>query len=289
MSADIYSVIEKKGFQDGIVFIVTKDNCSIEVHIYCGVIIRAKSPRLSFDQICEALSHGDLKEISFQESAESPDAAQAPLLEYTFPAAAASTINPAGTSHATLIKIVRLMSSLVKSDKDQGTRAFDVMRREITKLHPGFLIDVATIKKRMSELDEKFGLESKTFEYKAVPDNLQEIPGWVFRYLDSIRDSRIKDSVLYFLFFGQMSDRMIRTKIDQATSLGAKQGHAILSKTVYPVLKDSGSASLFSGADKIGDMKIDWNIEKKSTIAITKTDLDHLGLKNGDSINLFFS
>jgi hypothetical protein len=289
MCADIYSAIEKKGFRDGIGFIITKDNCSIVVHIYCGVIIRAKAPRLSFDQICETLSHGDMQEISFQESAESPDTAQAPLLAHTFPAVAASIINPAGTSHTTLIKIVRLMSGLVKSDKDQGTKAFDMMRREIAKLHPGFLIDVATIKKMMSELGEKFGLESNALEYKDVPDILQEVPGWVFRHFDSIKDIRIKDIVLYFLFFGQMSDRMIRTKIDQATSLGAKRGHAIMSKTVYPVLKDSGSASLFSGADKICDMKIDWNIEKKSTIAITKIDLDHLGLKNGDAINLFFN
>ena len=52
--------------------------------------------------------------------------------------------------------------------------------------------------------------------------------------------------------------------------------------------RDSESASLFRGADKIGDMKISWNTEKKSTMALTKTDLGQLGLANGDSINLFF-
>ena len=286
MSAAIYSVIEKKGFHDGIVFIVTQDNCSIEVHVYSGVIIWAKSPRLSLDQICETLAQVDLKEISFRESIESPDIVQAPLLARTFPAVAASAINPAATSPATLIKIVRLMPGLIKSDKDQGAHTFEVMRREIANRHAGFLSDVVTIKKRMFELDEKFGMGSLALEYKAMPDDLTAMPEWIFRHLDSIKDSTMKDSILYFLFFGRMPAKVIRLKIEQATSLGAKHGRGILSKIVYPGLQDRGSASLFRGADKIGDLKIDWDKDEKEPIVMTKADLDHLGLRKDDKINI---
>lgn len=286
MSDTIYSVIEKKGFQDGIIFIVTQDNCSIEVHVYSGVIIRAKAPRLSLEQICDTLTQGQLKEISFRESAESPTLAQAPLLACTFPAAAAAAINPAAASPSTLLKIVRLMSVLAKSDKDHGTRAFEVMRQEIAKRHAGFLSDVVTIRKRMFELDHRFGLVSLALEHKAMPDDLTAMPEWLFERTDSIKDSTMKEGVLFFLFFGRTSDRVLRVKIEQATSLGAKHGRGILSKTVYPGLTDSGSASMFRGADKIGDLKIDWDKNEKETIVMTKADLDHLGLHKDDKINI---
>lgn len=286
MSETIYSVIEKKGFRDGIGFIVTQDNCSIEVHLYSGLIIRAKAPRLSLDQICETLAHGDLKEISFRGSAESLALVQAPLLACIFPSVAASIVNPATTSPATLIKIVRLMSGLVKSDKDQGARAFEVMRQEIAKRHSGFLSDVVMIRKRMFELDQRFGLVSLALEHKAMPDALTAIPEWLFGRLDPIKDEIMKTTVCCFLFFGRMPGRMLRVKIEQATSLGAKQGRGILSKTVYPGLTDSGAASLFRDADKIGGLKIDWDKDEKETLIMTKADLDRLGLHKDDKINI---
>src|SRR5271169_180377 len=119
MPTSLYSTIEEQGFDDGILFMMTPDNSVIEAHLYSGIIISFKSLRLSFDQICRAFSSGDLTQINFQKSEIKPEViARGQIIEKTFPeAVAASAINPTKTTPSRLIRIVRLISSLIKSDK----------------------------------------------------------------------------------------------------------------------------------------------------------------------------
>jgi len=287
MPASVYATIEEQGFDEGIIFMMTPDNSVIEAHLYSGIIIYFKSLRLSFEQICNALSSGDLTEITFRKSEIKPETARGLMLERTFPAAvAASAINPAKTTPSKLIRIARLISSLLKSDKETGRKACEIMSRQIAVLYPGFLPDIAAIKLRIGKLGEEFGITTTFFDNKPLPVDIYSTPEWVFTQFEAVNNSLMKEVILYFIFFGSIFKKAIRTTVEKETSLGAKQGFAILSKAIYPELKDSSSAIIFKGAEKIGEIKIDWHTDKKNTILFTKADLDTLGLENGNKINL---
>jgi hypothetical protein len=289
MPASVYSIIEEKNFDDGTVFIMTPNASVIEAHTFSGIIISFKSLRLSFDQICEVLSRGDIKEITFQKDVVRPEEGRAQVLAQTFPGAvAASAIKPARTTPAKLIRIVRLMSGMIKANKDEGTKAFDILSRQIVTLYPAFLPDVPTIKNRTDGLDEKFGVSTQFLKDKPLPSDIYSAPDWIFSNFEALGNSPVAEIVLYYLFFGQPSRKIIRTTIEQETSLGAKQGYALLSKAVYPELKDSGSVIVFKGVEKMGEIKIDWDKHENKTMAMTKADIDHMGLHKGDKINLIF-
>lgn len=287
MSASLYATIEEQGFDDGIIFMMTPNSSVIEAHLYSGIVIYFKSLRLTFDQICRTLASGDLTEITFRKSDIKPDAARGQMLEQTFPAAvAASAIHPARTTPSKLLRIVRLLPSLIKSDKEAGHKACEVMSRQISTLYPGFLPDVGAIKLRVGRLGEEFGISTTFLDNKPLPGDIYSVPEWVFTHFDASMNGLMKEMVLYFIFFGEIFKKAIRTTVEKETSLGAKQGYAILSKTVYPALQDNGTAIMFNGAEKIGEIKIDWHIDKKSSVLFTKADLDKLGLESGSKINL---
>jgi hypothetical protein len=286
MSPSLYATIEEQGFDEGTLFMMTPNNSVVEAHLYSGIIIYFKSLRLSFDEICGCLTSGDLTEITFQKSEIKPEIAQGLVIAQTFPAAiAASALNPAKTTLFKLNRIVRLMSSLIKSDKKAGHQACEIISRQVTTLYRGFLPDIPAIKSRINWLGEKFGI-STNFPENKMPVDLYEIPDWVFKNIESLTDNLIRELVLYFIFFGEVFKKFIRTAVEKETSLGAKQGFAVLSKAVYPELQNSKSVILFNGAERIGDMKIDWHTDKKHSVLLTKADLDSLSLENGTKINL---
>ena len=56
MSLDnLYSVIKKKGFEAGHVYIITSSKHLIEVDIYAALIVHVKSRTLSYEHIMDAL------------------------------------------------------------------------------------------------------------------------------------------------------------------------------------------------------------------------------------------
>lgn len=287
MAGNVYSLIEEKGFGDGMVFIALQDDTIINATVYSGIIISFKCPRLSFDQILAALSKGVIKDITFQKSEVNPETTQPDVVAQTFPASvAASALNPKRTVLSRLLRTVRIMSGLTRLDKDHGSKAFDIVSRQISALYPGFLPDIATIKKRIDRLDEAFGISTGFLTGKPEPGDIYSVPQWVFTHFDAISNNLMREVVLYFIFFGEIFKKVITTVVEKETSLGAKLGFAILSKAAYPELKDSGSALVFKGAEKIGEIKIDWHTNKKNTILFTKADLDKLGLESGERINL---
>jgi hypothetical protein len=289
MASSLYSTIEEKGFENGTVFIMTPNASVIEAHIYAGIIIFFKSLRLSFEQICEVLSSGDVKEITFRKSEVKPEIVQPAVVAQTFlGAVAASAINPTRTPLHKLLRVIYLLSCLVQTDKEEGMKAFDVMYRQISALYRGFLPDVATIAERVSRMGEEFGISTPVSSGKSLPADISAVPKWVFSNFKILAEGTMKDVILYFLFFGETYPKILKTTIGKETSLGAKQGFAILSKAVYPEFQGNSSVTIFRGAEKAGDIKIDWHTDKKSSILLTKADMDKLGLKNDDKVNLLF-
>lgn len=287
MAANVYSLIEEKGFGDGLVFIALQDNTILNATIYGGIIISFKCPRLSFGQIVDALSKGAVKDISLQKSEVHLDTIQPEVIAQTFPAAvAASALNPARTSLPRLLRAVRILAGLTRADKARGGKAFDIVSRLLSMLHPGFLLDNTTIKKRADRLEEEFNISTGFLADKPVPRDAYSVPQWIFTHFDAISTSPLKEVLLYFLFFGEVFEKVIRAVVEKEMSLGAKQGYALLSKAAYPALTDARSASIFNGAVKVGEIKIDWNSDRKNVVLFAKPDFDRLGLESGGTVNL---
>jgi len=290
MTASIYSIIEEKGFGNGVATIVTANAGVIEAHIYSGIIILFKSVQLSVDQIYGVLSDGDIKEITFRRDEVKPEVVQPEVVAQTFPrAVAASAISPTRTPLSKLLRLIRLLSCLAKTGQEDGKKSFDIVCHQISLLYPKFLPDVLTLKGRMDMISSKFGISTTFLNSKPLPANIYATPSWFFTNFEYLGNGPIKDAILYFIFFGEMFQRVIRVEVGEEISSVTRQGFARLSKMVYPELQDSTSASIFRGAEKIGDIKIEWSTEKKSAVLFTKADLHKFGLENDSTVNLIFA
>jgi len=280
---NIYSTLQAKGIDDGAAFILTLEGAAVEVHVYCGIVISAKSMRLSGDEIRTVLSRGEVKEISVQPRDVDPANAQAAVVAAAFPAAAAAAFDKKKLTPTRLVRLTRILPGLIRSDADQGAGAFDLVRQHIMALYPGFLPDAATIGTRLEKLGEEFGIVTPTDQ--PLPGDLHAVPQWVFGRLDSV-DAALRDWALYYVLFGELPDKMLTTTAERVTSLGAKPGRAILSKSAYPGLESSTSAAVFKNGKKIGDIGIDWHTDQKKTMAFTKADFDRLGLSADDKLTV---
>lgn len=288
MSPNMYSTIEEKGYDEGIAFIMTDNGGIIEAHLYGGIITFSKSLRLTPDQISLTFSSGDVKEVTFRKADVRLEVAHPATIAQTFPAAvAASAIKPEKTPLPRLFKVMRLMSNLAKSGKEEGTKAADIMFRQIATNYRGFLPDIATFKARIGKLSDEFGISTQFLENKPMPGDIFGAVDWMFSSFETVKDGPIKDVALYFVLFGEVYQKAIKTTVEKETSLGAKPGSGILSKVVYPELKDMHTAQIFKGMEKVGEIKIDWHTDKKSVLLLTKADMDKLGLENGNIVSLF--
>jgi hypothetical protein len=286
MANDVFSMLREKNFESGTVFIVSRANFAVKLQVYHGVIITAGSLHMSLDQIEDILASGDVKQMSFAPSVVLPGAAQPAVIVRTFPASDAYAPGPDRSVPSRLLQIVRLMPGLMRADTNQGRMAFDVMRRHLSRLYPGFLTDIPAIKTRINRLNEEFGVPANALERTPMPSDLHAIPEWVFRNFDVFAENPMKEVALYFIIFGEIVKKTIMTTTERSTSLGAKEGHAKLSKVAYAEGKDSGSISIYNGIVQLGKMKIDWDRNDKKTVIMTKADLDRLGLQSGDKLNL---
>jgi len=284
---NIYSTLQAKGIDDGAAFILTLEGAAVEVHVYSGIVISAKSMRLSGDEIRTVLSRGEVKEISVQPRDVDPGNAQAAVVAAAFPAAATAALDMQKLTPARLVRLARILPGLIRSDAEQGAGAFDLVRRHIMALYPGFLPDAATIGTRLEKLGQEFGIVTPADQ--PLPGDLYAVPQWVFGRLDSIDDATLRDLALYFVLFGELPGRMITTTAERVTSLGAKPGWAILSKSAYPGLESSSSSSVFKNCRKIGDIGIDWHRDQKKTMSFTKADFDRMGLSADDKLTVILT
>jgi hypothetical protein len=94
--------------------------------------------------------------------------------------------------------------------------------------------------------------------------------------------------VVYFIFLGEIFEPVFRTVVKKEAGFGAKVGHAMMSKVIYSVAAKSKSVVIFKGALEMGALNLLCHSEKKTGILITKTDLDNLGIRDGDTVSLLF-
>jgi hypothetical protein len=286
MASNVYSTIEEKSFDNGVAFILTPNAGIIEAHIFSSIIIFFKSIRLSFEQICSILSTGDVKDITFRKAEINPEIIQPKVIAQTFPGAlSASSMHPARTPLNKSLNILQILPCLAKKENEDGRKAFDLVCKQIATHYRGFLSDVATLGVRVDKLSEEFDISTALLRKKAMPKDTYSIPGWVFDNFASFANGPMKDIILYYVFFGEVFKKMVRTNVEKEASLGAKQGYAVLSKEIYPELQDCKTASVYRGAEKHGDIMINWHGGKKGAF-VTKADMDKLRLKEGDQVNL---
>ena len=61
---NLYSVIKKRGFEEGHVYIITGSKHLIEVEIYAALIVHVKSRTLSHEHIMDALLADDISRVN---------------------------------------------------------------------------------------------------------------------------------------------------------------------------------------------------------------------------------
>ena len=289
MASSVYTTIEEKGFYNGKAFIMTPNASVIEAHILKGIIIFCKSLRLSCEQICDVLSNGDIKDITFQKADISADVAQPQVFIQTIAGAlSACAMNPSQSILPRVLCIFQLLANLIKREKADGIKAFDLISRQISQHHQGFLPDVSTLSDRIGQASENFGISTATFINKLLPADMSSVPEWVLGNFGPLADNVMKDVFLYHVLFGETLRKVIKTNAETDASLGAKKGYAGMSKSAYPELQIYRSANIFRGLEKLGDMPLRWHTDKKRTALFTKIDMDKFGLTNDEMINLIF-
>lgn len=287
-NVNMYAAIEEKGYNEGTAYVMTENGGIIEVHIYGGIVFFAKSLKLGPEQVLLALAGGNVSEFTFRKAAVKPETAQPSLLAHTFPAAvAASALNPEKMSLSRLFKVIQLICGLMRSGKEDGVNIGGVMLRQLGTFYRGFVPDVATLQKRIGRQTEEFGVPVSFLEGKPMPGDVYAAADWIIKNFETVKDSPMKEVALYFVLFGEVHGKAVKTTIEKETSLGGKQGVGVLSKVAYADLKDMQTAQIYKGIEKVGDIKIEWHSSsKKETLLLTKADMDKMGLENGKKVAL---
>jgi len=289
MASSIYTAIEEKGFDNGIVYIMTPNASIIEAHVYNGIIIFCKSLRLSSEQILSVLKSGEIKELTFQKGDIKPEIAQSQVIAQTITGAlAAPAKDPARTPLTKLLSAFKLLSSITNKEKLDRTAVFDLVCKQMSVYYRGFLSDVSTLGLRIDTACRELGISKALITSAPPPTDMYSLPEWVFNNFSALPNGPMKDMLLYYIFFGEMPRSVIRTTIEKNASLGAKQGYVVLSKTVYPAFQTHSTAAVFRGMQSLGDISISWHTDKKNAALFTKTDMDRLGLNNEETISLIF-
>ena len=284
---NLYSVIKKKGFEAGHVYIITSSKHLIEVDIYAALIVHVKSRTLSYEHIMDALLAGDISRVNESPSSLKMEEFQTATIKKIFRVSAPLILAPDEASPQRLFNIIKLMGHLAKSDPD-GLEAFDIIADEITRRYPNFSLERADIKKRIYDFSNEYLASSPFLNSDTIPNDRREISDWVFNST-VLPDSILKDVVLYAVFFGEMIWPVVKTVAKKEYGLAAKAGFARLSKTVYNVAPDNNIVVVFKGATKMGELNLKWNTENKPGIFIAKADLDKINIRDRDEVSLVIS
>lgn len=281
---NLYSMIKNRGFEEGHVYIITGSKHLIEADIYAAMIVNVKSRTLSHEQIMDALLAGDISRVNESPGSLKMEDFQTATIKRLFRISAPFLLANDDTTPKRLFNILKLMGHLAKSDSD-GLESFDIIASEINKLYHKFSLERVDIKKRIYDFSNEYLDSSPFLNSDTIPYNRREIIDWVFNSI-VLSDSILKDVVLYSICFGEMLRPVIKTFAKRESGLAGKVGVARLSRVIYNVDSDSDMVTIFRGATEAGRLNLGWNAEKKSGILITKTDLDKLDIKDGDTVSL---
>ena len=281
---NLYSVIKKRGFEEGHVYIITSSKHLIEVEIYAALIVHVKSRTLSYEHIIDALLADDISRVNESPGSLKMEEFQTATIKKVFRVSAPFILAPDEASPQRLFNIIKLMGHLAKSDPD-GIEAFDIIADEITRRYPNFSLERADIKRRIYDFSNEYLASSPFLNSDTIPSDRREIGDWVFNSI-VLHDSVLKDVVLYSVFFGVMLWPVVKTLAKKESGLAAKVGFARLSKKVYNLDSENNIVAVFKGITKMGELNLRWNTEKKPGIFIAKADLDKINIRDGDAVCL---
>ncbi len=282
----IYSVIKSNNIDEGIAYIITEDKHLIETRIYHGVIVHIESRTLSHEQMIDSLLSDHISEVALSPSNISLEEIQPATIEKTLHSCSPFVFNTDAALAQRLLSMIRLLGYLAKSGTD-GFAAFDVIATAILRAYPKFSLESSTIKKRIDDFSNEFLIACPFLNSEPLPPDGRLIPGWVFNRI-TIPAGLFKDMFIYFIFLGDVFEPVFRTIVKKESSFGAKVGHARMSGVVYSAAAKSRAVTIFKGASKAGELNLLCHSEKKTGILITQTDLDKLGIKDGDTVSLIF-
>jgi hypothetical protein len=282
----LYACIKNKNLEEGTVYIITGDKHLVEVQIYYEVIVHVKSRTLSHEQIIDSLLSGNVGEVTESPSNISLDDIQPATIAKTFHACAPFIFNVDDAMVKRFLSLIRLLGYVVKSGAD-GFAAFDVITTAIYGAYPKFSLESAIIKKRIEDFSNEFLIAYPFLNSEPLPPDGRLIPGWIFNRI-TIPDGLFKDIFIYFIFLGDIFEPIFRTIVKKESSFGAKVDHARMSKVIYSAAAKSNSVVIFKGASKAGELNLLCHSEKKTGILITQTDLNKLGIRDGDTVSLIF-
>ncbi len=282
----LYSCVKKKNLEEGIAYIITGDKHLIEAQIYHEVIVHVKSRTLSHEHIIDSLLFDNISEVTESPSNISLDDIQPAMIARTFHVCSPFVLTADDTVAQRLLSLMRLLGYLVKSGAD-GNAAFDVVAAAISGAYPKFSLESAIIKKRIDDFSNEFLIAYPFLNSEPLPTDGRLIPGWVFNKI-TIPDGPFKDIYIYFIFLGEIFEPVFRTIVKKESGFGAKVGHARMSRVIYSIAAKSKSVVIFKGASQAGELNLLCHSEKKTGILITKTDLDELSIRDGDTVSLIF-
>jgi hypothetical protein len=282
----LYSLVRNKNIQEGVAYIITGDKHLIEARLYNEILINLRSRTLSYEQMIDCLLSGEIGEIAGSAANVSLEDIQASTIVKTFAASSPYVFSTDDNLVQRLLSVMLLLEYLVKSGSD-GFEAFDVVSEEIRKAYPKFSLASETIKNRIDEFSNEFLIAYPFMNGEPVPSDRHLIPGWVFDRL-KMPKGEFEDIFIYYIFFGDVSEPVFRTIVKKEIGFGAKVGHARMSKVIYSAAAKSNAVTIFKGASRVGELKLLCHAEKKTGILITQTDLEKLGIRDGDTVSLIF-
>jgi hypothetical protein len=282
----LYSVIKQKGLEDGRAYIITGAKQLIEAQIYSAIIVQVKSRTLSHEQIMGSLLTGDITQVDESPAHVRLEDANPETIRHTFHAFSQFILSPDDATPQRLLKILRLLARLGKSGSE-GLAALDIIVADMKNAYPKFSLESSVIKKRIDEFSNEFLIAYPFLNGDPIPLEKRQVPMWIFEKI-SMPESLFKDIFLYFIFFGDYFLPIYKAIVKKESGFGAKVGTARLSKVIYSAALNCEAAAIFKGIAQMGELKINWHSEKKTGVLITQVDLDKLGMRDGDTVNLIF-
>ena len=282
----LYSVARTKNLHNGVAYIITGDRNIIEARLYNDILINLTSRKLSHEQIMGCLLSGDVSEIGEGSADIKLDDVQAATIAETFPACSSLLFSTDDRLVQRLFDVMQVLACLSNAGAE-GRAAFGVVYDEITKSFPKFSLSGETIRKRIDEFLNDFLIAYPFGDNEPVPSDSRLLPGWVFDRL-KMPPGMFRNIFVHYIFFGDIFESVVRTIIKKDNSFGAKIGHARMSRIIYSDAAKSGIVIIFKGALEVGRLKLINHTEKKTGIQITQTDLDKLGIRDGDTVSLIF-
>lgn len=261
----------------------------LEAHVFGGIIINIRSTAMPFVDAMNTILGGSVKDIKAAGTVVKPGNIQPFVVKKLLPLAAPYVFSSQKLKLPVMMQTLKLMGYATRSDISEIRAITDDIVREISKVNTKFAINRITTQNRIKRLKETYGIEMLGLANDIMPEGEKEAFVWILDYINLDESNALLDNVAYFIFFGEFLEQLITAKSKKDDRFGAKQGFIKLSKTTYQKFSDKNNAAIFYQNKQKASFGINWISDKKSDILFAKSDLENLGLAEGDTVTLILS